>query len=126
MEGETIVVTRDSAGESRQKGQYNTKTTQRGAQSEHKGARKDYKSQGQGRPDRNNNGGKFRKDSGGYNKDKDLDNEVRAKHRPSSSKESSKSKELQTDKFETIKRLEREQKTIKKKEDRQWKTFAYG
>ena len=125
-EGETIVVTRDSAGESRQRGQYDTKTTQRGTQTGEKGVRKpNFKSQGQGRPERsNNNVGKFRKDSGtGYNKDKDLDNEGRAKHRQSSSKDSgSKVKELQTDKFETIKRLEREQKTIKKKEESKKKT----
>lgn len=124
-EGETIVVTRDSAGESRTRSQYDTKTQKRGTQTEERGVRKpNFKSQGQGRPDRNsNNAGKFRKDSGsGYNKDKDLDNEGRAKHRQSSSKDSGKVKELQTDKFETIKRLEREQKTIKKKEESKKKT----
>ena len=118
------MVTRDSAGESRQRSQYDTKTTHRGTQTEERGTRKpNFKSQGQGRPDRNNNAGKFRKDSGtGYDKDKDLDNEGRAKHRQSSPKDSGKAKELQTDKFETIKRLEREQKTIKKKEESKKKT----
>lgn len=123
-EGETIVVTRDSAGESRPRSQYDKKTTHRSSRTEERDAKKpNYKSQGSARP--NNNAGKFRKDSGsGYNKDKDLDNEGRAKHRQYSSKDSSKdsTKELQSDKLETIKRLEREQKTIKKKEESKKKT----
>ena len=118
------MVTRDSAGESRQRSQYDTKTQKRGTETGDRGVRKpNFKSQGQGRPERNNGAGKFRKDSGsGYNKDKDLDNEGRAKQRQSSSRDSGKVKELQTDKFETINRLEREQKTIKKKEESKKKT----
>lgn len=56
---------------------------------------------------------------GGYNNYKDKDEEEGKKvYRSSKPKPSDKGKEPQPDKFETIKRLEREQKTIKKKESK--------
>lgn len=87
----------------------------------------DYKSRdnrnGEGRP-----GGFKPKDNrnsygGGYNpyKDKDED-EGKKVYRSAKPKSSDSHKEANQDKFETIKRLEREQKTIKKKESKRNKT----
>lgn len=60
---------------------------------------------------------------GGYNSYKDKDEEDGKKvFRSSKPKPAEKGKEPQPDKFETIKRLEREQKTIKKKESKRSKT----
>lgn len=77
------------------------------------------------RPRANGEGGGYRtrdtKPTGGYNryaKDKDEEDDRRVVTRSSRPKPVDKIKEQQPDKFETIKRLEREQKTIKKKENK--------
>lgn len=60
---------------------------------------------------------------GGYNNYKDKDEEDgKRTFRSAKPKPGDKGKEPQPDKFETIKRLEREQKTIKKKESKRNKT----
>lgn len=86
----------------------------------------EYKKRENNRNFRNNDGKSGykprdnRNSYGGYNsyaKDKD-DDDGRKVYRSSKPKAAEKVKEPQPDKFETIKRLEREQKTIKKKESK--------